>query len=202
MQPPETETAAPAGTGDGGENISRGRDEAENTASLGPLQLSLLQQTHLDWLTSRGVDVLSVVSPTPVRLAHGRVAADGCFEPEPNGPGWLVFQEPGDWVFWQPRTREMATWLGRSFALSEELIFEAVTYAINGRLRIFASPLDWLKANRNGIVVIDWRRAFERLRDAPRLAVDEALMPLYWRHMKPPRLPQVQIVRHEGRTAA
>ena len=44
------------------------------------------------------------------------------------------------------------------------------TFAFDCGLNIFASPIDWLRARRDGICVIDWTRAFERLRDAPRIA--------------------------------
>jgi hypothetical protein len=118
-----------------------------------------------------------------------------------NGPLWFAFIEPEDIVFWEPRTGALATWNGRAFALGESMIDNASTYSFDFALNVFASPLDWLRAERDGIVVVNWDRAFDYLRDCPRVAVDKALRPLYLRQMKPPRLPEV-FIRSERKEAA
>ncbi|WFU89528.1 hypothetical protein QA644_06665 [Rhizobium sp. CC1099] len=150
-----------------------------------------LMQRHLDWLRACGVPMTAIVQPDPLRLARGHKAADERFEPDPAGPDWFVFAERDDLIFWRPRTGELATWAGRAFALGESAISNASTYSFNFALNIFASPLDWLRAARDGVVVLDWRHAFDHLRECPRVAVDEALLPIYRRHMRPARMPDV-----------
>ncbi|MGR9345029.1 hypothetical protein ACU8NW_10525 [Rhizobium leguminosarum] len=159
-----------------------------------------LLQWDIDWLRSCGVSMGAIIRPEPIRFAHGFQALDGRFDHDPSGPIWLVFFEPEDVVFWRPRTVELATWHGRAFALGEHVIDAASTYALDYRLNIYSDPLTWLAHDRDGIVVVNWACAFDHLRDCPRVAIDEAVLPLYLRHMKPARLPEV-IVRSEGKEA-
>ncbi|EGE56751.1 hypothetical protein RHECNPAF_5730022 [Rhizobium etli CNPAF512] len=153
--------------------------------------LGWLLPRHIDWLRASGVPMSAIVEPQPVRLSHGFRAADGRFDPDPSGPDWFVFAEPEDLVFWRPKTSELATWTGRSFALGEAVIGNAATFSFGNALHLYASPLDWLRAGRDGTVVLDWRHAFDRLRDCPRIAVDDRLLPIYRRHMRPARMPDV-----------
>ncbi|MBX4948405.1 hypothetical protein HJA95_02055 [Rhizobium binae] len=153
-----------------------------------------LMQRHLDWLTSSGVPMSAIIRPEPIRCAHGYKALDGRFDHDPSGPVWLVFFEPEDIVFWQPGTDELATWHGRAFALGERVIDAASTYAFGYPLRIFANPIHWLQRNRDGIVVVDWSCAFDRLRHTPCVAVPDDLLSLYQRNMRPARLPKLFVV--------
>ena len=154
-----------------------------------------LMQRHLDWLTASGVPMTAIIQPDPIRIAHGHKAADGRCDPDPGGPDWFVFAERADVVFWRPGTGELATWDGRAFALGEHVIDAASTYALGYPLNVFASPIHWLRRKRDGIVVLDWSSAFDRLRHAPRVAVPENLLSLYQRHMRPARLPELCQVR-------
>ncbi|AJC80942.1 hypothetical protein IE4803_CH03786 [Rhizobium etli bv. phaseoli str. IE4803] len=156
---------------------------------------SWLMQRHVNWLTKSGVSMTAIVQPHPVRLAHGRKAADGRFEPDPTGPDWFVFCEWEDLVFWRPRTGEVATWAGRAFALGESAIDNASGYALDGHLHVFADPLQWLRSGRGGIVVLDWARAFDELRHCPRIAVAESLWSTYRLAMRPVRMPRVFLRR-------
>lgn len=155
-------------------------------------------QSELDWLLRAGVDIMTLATPRPMQIAVGRLAHDGLFEPDNSGDRWLAFEEGyvDDIVFWQPRLRRLATWSGRAFALGEHLIDSPATYAFDCNLNIFADPLDWLRAKRDGIVVLPgrWPLAFERLRDAPRIAIAEALLPTYRRHMRPGHLPELFVM--------
>ncbi len=55
--------------------------------------------------------------------------------------------------------------LGLRLCLGEALILNPGTTAFDRWLNIFADPLAWLRASRNGIVVLRWEWAFEQLRD-------------------------------------
>jgi hypothetical protein len=155
-------------------------------------------QAELDWFLKSGVDIMTLATPQPMQIAEGNLALDGLFESEPSGDRWLAFDEfaVDDVVFWQPRLGRFSTWSGRAFALGEDLIYAAATYAFDCNLNIFADPIDWLRAKRDGIVVIPdkWPLAFDRLRDAPRIAIAEALLPHYRRHMRPGHLPELFVL--------
>lgn len=148
-------------------------------------------QAQLNWLLSNGVTVEAMINPEALRTTIGRRADDGRFEPDPAGDQWIVFREPEDLVFWQPRTDELATDRGRAFALGEAIIENAWTFALNGSLNVFASPLAWLRAGRDGIVIVDWSRTWSRLQDCPQIAVDRRLMNRFKRYCRPPYVPRI-----------
>ncbi|CAN7722191.1 hypothetical protein LJR007_003257 [Aminobacter sp. LjRoot7] len=114
---------------------------------------------------------------------------------------WLAFEEHEDCVCWNPRHGKFATYANRVFALGQAAIDEAVTYSFDCALNVFDNPISWLRAKRDGIVVLDWTGTFDRLRDAPRIALAESLLPLYRRHMKPARTPELFIVSGKRRAA-
>ncbi|MGO7400371.1 hypothetical protein ACCS88_21315 [Rhizobium ruizarguesonis] len=165
--------------------------------------LGWLMPRDVHWLIARGVPMAVIVRPEPMRLAYGYKAHDGRFDYDPSGPVWFAFIEPEDIVFWEPRTGALATWNGRSFALGESMIDNASTYSFDFALNVFASPLDWLRAGRDGIVVVNWeRRVFDHLRDCPRVAVAERLLPLYERQMQPARMPDLFVLPEPGELSA
>lgn len=164
--------------------------------------LGWLMPRDIDWLIGRGVPMAAIVRPEPMRLCHGFRAADARLEIDVNGPLWFAFIEPEDVVFWEPRTGALATWNGRAFALGESMIANATTYSFDFALNVFASPLDWLRAGRDGIVVVDWERAFDHLRDCPSVAVAERLLPLYERQMRPARMPALFVLPEPGELSA
>jgi len=132
-------------------------------------------------------------------ISRGFRAKDGTFESDPDGPTWLAFDQFTfyddyiDTVYWCPTTGELATLHRRAFALNESLIDNPATYALGGRLDIYASAGRWLTAERRGIVVLDWRHAYERLKGVPRIRIDEAITREYRRQMVPPPLPNVVV---------
>ncbi|MFT2210689.1 hypothetical protein ACLJYM_02250 [Rhizobium giardinii] len=160
-----------------------------------------LMQRHIDWLTGNGVPMSAIIRPSPIRFARGHRAIDGRFEHDPNGYDWFVFSEATDLIFWRPGTDELATLDGRAFAINETMIDAASTYSFGHCLHVFESPLDWLRAARDGCVVVNWRLAFDRLRYCPRIAIAESLLPIYDRHMTPV-LPELFILRRRRETAA
>lgn len=150
-----------------------------------------------------GVDVMSLALPWPMKVARGTRAHDNRFEPDDGGERWFAFDQPAtsDIVFCSKATGKLTTWSGRAFALGEQAIADASTYSFDCNLNIFSDPMDWLRARRDGIVVLDWTRAFDNLRDAPRIALAESLLPLYRRHMRPARLPELSIIPARRRAA-
>lgn len=169
------------------------------------LQYPPIEYDRFQWLYKAGVPAKTLahlMANSPLRIATGRRADDGIFEDDEGGHAFLVFEEPEDVVFWSPRTGEIATAFNRAFALGEEAIYDASTYSFDCHLNIFSDPLDWLRNRCDGCVVLDWRRAFDRLRDAPRIAISEDLLFLYKRHMRPPHLPEVSVIATRKAVAA
>jgi hypothetical protein len=160
-------------------------------------------QADIDSFRQAGVAVMSLAQPLAMKVAFGHVAPDGRFEPDLRRDRWFVFNEveAEDMVFWQRKTGRLTTWSGRAFALGQAAIDEAATYSFDCSLNIFDDPLDWLRSRRDGIVVLDWTRAFDRLRDAPRIALAENLLPLYRRHMRPAHMPELSIIPAQRRAA-
>jgi hypothetical protein len=146
---------------------------------------------------------MSLVLPLAMKVALGHVAPDDHFEPDMRRERWCLFEEPeaDDMVFWQRQSGRLTTWSGRVFALGQAAIDEAATYSFDCSLNIFEDPMDWLRSRRDGIVVLDWTRAFDRLRDAPRIALAESLLPIYRRHMRPAHLPELSIIPAKRRAA-
>lgn len=154
-----------------------------------------LLQRDIDWLRACGVPMRAIIRPQPIRRSHGFRAADGRFEIDANGPVWFTFIESEDVIFWRPKSGELSTWAGRSFALGEAAIGNAATYSFGSALHIYADPLSWLIHDRNGTVVLDWRHAFDQLRECPRIAVDDRLLSIYRRYMRPARMPDVFLLK-------
>ena len=69
-----------------------------------------------------------------------------------------------DLAAWSPRFGELATWYGRGFALGQDQIDNPAAYFDVGALRIHRTPLDWLKANRDGICIIQPNLTYATLR--------------------------------------
>lgn len=160
-----------------------------------------LDRRHIRWLNQKGVERKVIPNKTSIFLATGIRANDGYFEENEDGSDWLIFIQQGDIVFWQPETDQYATWNGHAFALWEHLIWNAGSCSLGNALNIYADPIDWLRNNRNGIVVFDWKRAYFMLGYCPRICLPECLVTTYQQYMRHPHKPEV-FVRADGRIAA
>jgi len=163
-----------------------------------PGEFAPLGQREIDWLLGQGVTTTALTCPEPVRIAHGYRDDIGTFEQDPTGEKWLAFPEEQDTIFWQPKSGELATWLGRNFALGEDLVDDAGYFSLGFPLFVFADPLQWLQHGRHGIVVIQWTGIFDRLRDHNRIEVDPRIREMFDRHFKPRRLPRISALRSNG----
>lgn len=132
-----------------------------------------LRQSHINWLLSYDVSIETMIYPEAMLASGG------------------TFYFPDDDAFWTPKAQGRT--LEGHFCLGESNILNANQYSFDGALQIYEEPIAWLRSGRNGIVVIDWSRAFDQLRDCPRISVPRSLLPVYRKWMKPPRLPDVRI---------
>ena len=172
-----------------------------------PLIIKTLTQPTIDWLLAKGVSPKAMIKTwsgqsSLVVSAQGERGSDGRFDPDPEGKNWFVFEEENDKVFWHPKSGEIATLEGRSFALGEEMIDNPATTAFDQYLNIWADPLEWLQHERDGIVVINWSFAFDRLRDVTRIAVTQSMLTTYQRNMKPPHMPKLAVLPGTERLSA
>ncbi|WP_292390515.1 hypothetical protein [Mesorhizobium sp.] len=174
-------------------------------AARADIELEPLRQIHIDWLLRHGIGVRSLISPLPVKLAHGVRHPDGRLDPPEAGEcgaTWFAFEEalPGDVVFWDPQSGAIATQNGQAIALGETAIHEAATYSFDGALTLYPDPLTWLRGGRLfGCVIFDWSRAWWRLFDKPRVRLaDPSLVPLYERWMRPSVPSEVTVMLPEA----
>lgn len=135
-------------------------------------------------------------------MAKGVIDRSGYFDPTPRGERFHAFGHQADMVFWHLPTGRVATLMGRAFALNEDHIDNAATYAFESNLNVYRDVLDWLRADCDGIVVINWAQAFDRLRHAPRIAVDERLLPTYRKWMRPRHIPALSVIPSRAMAAA
>jgi len=154
-----------------------------------------LNQQEIDWFVARGISAIDIVSPDPIQVVHGHSCPEGYLNLDTEGPRWFAIPQPKGGVFWRPEAGALASEWGNVFALGEELIFNPGTTALGQSLPIYADPLSWLRHSRFGLVVLKWQLAFDQLRDVSRVAVDERVIRLYRRHMRPPSMPVVSIMR-------
>jgi hypothetical protein len=145
----------------------------------------------IPWSWVRRLLELGVPADMAARMVNLRLIEDA-----------IAFYEPvdDDVILWKPGTGEVAAWEGRAFALGASDNLNPSSGAL-APLRIHSDPLAWLCDRCRGLVVMDWRQAFDRLRDVPQVAVAETVLPAYRDAMRP-RLPHVAVMVSDSWRAA
>ena len=164
---------------------------------------------EVQWLLSKGVSCNALPSPWPVGATNA-LFAGRTFELAPHGERcltWTVFDrgEPLDIVAWQPRAGKLATWLGQGFCLDDhDWLDNPATWWGGGALRIHRSPLEWLRADRDGIVIVQPRLSYPFLRNVPRLSFADRLHAQRFKRWLQPPKPKTEILIEvpAGREAA
>lgn len=127
------------------------------------------------WLLRQGISPKALLQPTPVGATRVKFL-DGTFDVAETGLGALTFRIANvegrgiDLAAWSPRTEEIGSWYGRAFCLGQDQIDNPATYFSGDALRVHRTPLDWLKANRDGICIIRPDRTHAMLRHVPRVS--------------------------------
>jgi hypothetical protein len=76
-----------------------------------------------------------------------------------------------DLIAFDPETGLLATWLGRAFAINEASIWEP---NLDGDpLPVWRDPIGWLKANRQGIVLLKPEQAYSYLDHLPGVIAED-----------------------------
>ncbi len=157
----------------------------EHVASLYPENKSLAAvhrswgfptDDELLWLLRDGVNenALWPISGATVRF-EGRT-----FDLDPNGVRTLAFRchdcsEVIDIAAWQPQTGKLGSWLGAAFCIGDvDDIFNPATYFADSTLPVHETPLQWLLAEREGIVILRPDLAHVYLANSRRLACSDA----------------------------
>jgi hypothetical protein len=76
--------------------------------------------------------------------------------------------DPSDLAAWEPETGRLALWLGRVSILGQDNLYD---WRLGDPLMVHETPLEWLKAGREGVFVIDSQRASPLLRMVEPLGV-------------------------------
>jgi hypothetical protein len=145
---------------------------------LDPDEGGIPDQAALDWLTGQGVTMGAITSPWAIAAAHVRFDGRGRYAPHPLGD--LAFILPvidrdgaADLCAWIPRTGATATRLGVGTMLGGGLIGRSTGDGVTiPPLRVFLSPLDWLRHRRRGVVFLDPPRAAAALAGVVITAID------------------------------
>jgi hypothetical protein len=98
--------------------------------------------------------------------------------------------EPSDLVAWAPNAKRLAAWYGSAVLLGTETV-NGPHLDPEGALPVFETPLSWLLADRNGVVIIHSRRAAPILRAAEPLRVSSAAFRTRLRQIVAPRRPRI-----------
>ena len=141
-----------------------------------------LTQAVLDWFARQGVPPMALARQLPV-ATDVVVPAGPRFEfARHRGadeavtaiiiPGHDEWGELADLIAWRPQSGLLATWLGRVGLLGEEQTF-APRLDQQG-MAVHPSCLEWLRAERQGVVVVDPVRARPTLRAMEPLVVHDA----------------------------
>jgi hypothetical protein len=145
--------------------------------------LSLLIRDEIDHLVQQGVPTSALSHPMPLRAADIVWVAEGRFE-FPNYLPCDALREcallflvedsggaPLDIVAWAPSTDRIGSWLGYAWGLGEETIYAPRLECV--ALPVWRSPLDWLRANRRGVVLLKPQLAAQFLRDVGPLMAED-----------------------------
>jgi hypothetical protein len=141
-----------------------------------------LWQSDLDYFAVEGIRGLDLANPDMVLKAGIILEADGdtfIFEHHTDtdeGRDAFVLPVEGatgitDLIAFDPETGLLATWLGRAFAINEASIWEP---NLDGDpLPVWRDPIGWLKAKRQGIVLLRPEQAYSYLDHLPGVVAED-----------------------------
>ena len=158
-------------------------------------RLAVPSGRSLRWLLDQGV-----AFDTLYKVKSGWVIFDDRggfdFDPGVNGDPVMVMEATDadavfDLVAWSARDHKVATWRRTAFCLGDaDQIFNPASRFDGDALRIHASPLDWLRADAEGLMILQPRFVYAYLRNVPRVIVsNEIVAAMVHKHLQPPRCP-------------
>lgn len=187
--PPKNENPAPSVNGGRARKKDRAANQInfqdKNTIEQGQCAIDSLVRVQRSWglpadeliccLLDRGVP--EQVLTYPYCIGGGRVVFHRqSFEPDLDGKLVITFRaedrgEVTDLVAWDLVTGLLASWRGQAFCLGDvDDVLNTGTYFAGGALWVHETPLNWLLAERRGIVIVRRDLCHAYLARAPRLA--------------------------------
>lgn len=158
------------------------------------------------WLLDQGLTDTELAPA--LRVAKVRFLDHRTFDFDACGQRSFVFivQDTGievDIVAWDTARGALATWRGAAFALGQEAIFNPATHFDGGVLHVHRTPLEWLEADRDGIVIVQPTLTYAYLRHASRLSfADAAYARQVQEWLEPPKPTVELLVEMSEETAA
>jgi hypothetical protein len=149
------------------------------TSLLDPDECALLPAAAIRWLLARGVSIEALAIPWAVRAARVIFEPNGRYALSMVGNFAYVFGIFGkcglmDAAAWAPASGQIATRLGISAVLGEGQIGRDEIGLTGARLSVHRTPLEWLQADRCGIVIADYQLAPHLLAGVNLVAADAA----------------------------
>jgi hypothetical protein len=163
MAPPHMRRPAALARGEPCENDETGNSQFSEAKST--WQVPAPSPVELCWLRSQGVSRVAIVSPWPVGATnvtfHGRTC-----ELDAGGERVLTFlvEDCGELI-------DIAAW---QLAIGQAAIFNPATYFAGNALLIHETALQWLRANREGIVIVRPDMSHAYLANCQRFACSDA----------------------------
>ena len=111
------------------------------------------------------------------------------------------FGDACDLVAWAPSEARVAAWLGRASMLGLESLW-APRIMYDGALVVHETPREWLRSERQGVVVVEPRRAAPLLREAEHLCASTAEHGFYLQSLLALRPPRIVVPKASLRRAA
>ncbi len=134
-----------------------------------PAEARAPDQLTIHWLRRLGVSWSAITHPWAVYVSRVIFDGQGGYLPSPVGHHVLLLpivdgrRVVVDIVAWSPKTRELGTRLGVSGLLGEDLIGVDGLGTTGLPIPVFSDVPSWLRADRGGLVVINWEAAAHRL---------------------------------------
>jgi hypothetical protein len=158
---------------------------------------------ELAWFLDQGLspDVLWPISGAKVLFDGPRFSLDE------EGERAFTFRaldrgKAVDLIAWNPRTGSLGSYRGQAFCLGDlDDIFNPATYFGEDALRVHATPLDWLKAAREGIVIVRPDLAPAYLSNCQRIRCSNAAYARQLEGWLQPHTPTVEILVEVGERA-
>jgi hypothetical protein len=139
-------------------------------------------EAEIGWLFDQGVSDTAMLESAPIRAANVEFyPSSRNFDFVKEGERALIFTEDHDLIAWQPKRNVLASWCAVAFALNENAIWNPASYFMGTALRVHCTPLDWLRAEREGICIAQPRLTYAFLRHARTLAIAD---PIYAQQVK------------------
>ncbi|WP_262299650.1 hypothetical protein [Microvirga sesbaniae] len=156
-----------------------------------------------------GIPADALAGPTPVKASY-IVFDNGGFEFEHHHKHgvegvraflFLVSDSLGlarDVVAWAPQMNRLATWLGLAWALGEELAYRP---RLSDGLPVWRSPVEWLRARRDGLCLVRSHVAAHYLDCAGPLLAEDAAHGAELRQLLTRPAPRILIPSSSRKTA-